>query len=245
MKSPVPPQGVCGFSFYIILAAMTERVSIYIDGGNFYHLVLKKLAVAVVDFDFDRFADFIANGRQIVSMGKRYYIGTVRQKEGDSRAEDAVAQQNKIFSSLKLSQWEIKTSKLRERQERLVIDNRVENCTELKKKGIKEIKYTRNREKGIDVKIVTDLFIAAMDNRYDTAIVVSSDTDLVPAIDVIRHRFKKRVEYIGFSILDPENPKNNTTPTLSLITRTDIQRTLIESELRNFVKAVLPFPPQQ
>lgn len=56
----------------------------------------------------------------------------------------------------------------------------------------------RPREKGTDVKIAADLIIGAVDNLYDTAILVSSDTDLIPAIQYIRYKNKK-LEYVGFS----------------------------------------------
>jgi len=54
------------------------------------------------------------------------------------------------------------------------------------------------KEKGTDVKIAADLIIGAVDNIYDTAILVSSDTDLIPAIRYIKYK-KKKLEYIGFS----------------------------------------------
>lgn len=216
-----------------------ERVSIYIDGGNFYHLVLKKLGLKGGDFDFDSFATFLANGRVISEMCKRYYVGTVREKEGDAKSKEAMSLQTALFSRLISTKWEVKTSKLRERHEKLIIDKRVDGYEKMWKVGIREINFTRQREKGIDVKIVTDLFIGAMDNKYDTAIIVSSDTDLIPAIDSIRHRLKKKVEYIGFSIPDKKDPKNNTTPILSMIPRTDLQRTLIESDLRPFIRQKL------
>lgn len=55
------------------------------------------------------------------------------------------------------------------------------------------------REKGVDVKLAVDLVVGAVDDRYDTAIVVSSDTDLIPAIKYIASEIhNKRVEYIGF-----------------------------------------------
>ena len=218
---------------------MNERVSIHIDGGNFYHLVLKKLKITENDFDFNAFALFLANERVICEMGKRYYIGTIREREGDLRSKEAMSQQTKLFTTLKLAHWEIKTSKLRERQEKLVIDNRVKDFDKIRKLGIHEIIYKKNREKGIDVKIVTDLFMGAIDDKYDTAIIVSSDTDLVPAIDSLRHRLKKKVEYVGFSIIDTTNDKNNTSPIFSMISKTDIQRTLVESDLKNFIKPKL------
>jgi len=212
-----------------------EKVSIYIDGGNFYHLVLKKLGIREADFDFESFALFLANGRQLGERCKRYYIGTVREKEGDEKSREAMSLQNSLFTRLISTKWEVKTSKLRERREKLVIDRRVEGHEKMWKEGIRELNFIRQREKGIDVKIVTDLFIGAIDNKYDTAIIVSSDTDLVPAIDSLRHRLKKKVEYIGFSIPDKIDSENSTKPLLSMIPRTDLQRTLIESDLKPFI----------
>lgn len=104
----------------------------------------------------------------------------------------------------------------------------------LLKLGIRTITIERLREKGIDVKLATDLIAGALDDKYDTAIVVSSDSDLIPAIDWIRFRLKKKVEYVGFSILDKKESTNNTVPLHSMISRTDIQRTLVESDMRRF-----------
>ena len=41
----------------------------------------------------------------------------------------------------------------------------------------------RGEEKGIDVLIALDIAMGARDDHYDVAVVASSDTDLVPAID--------------------------------------------------------------
>ena len=139
------------------------------------------------------------------------------------------------FARLKSVKWEIKTSKLRTRVEEIVIDQRVQDYKKIQGLGIKSIKIERLREKGIDVKLATDLIVGAMDNKYDTAIVVSSDGDLIPAIDWIRHRFKKKIEYIGFSIPDPKDPENSTRPLLSMISKTDIQRTFASEDIKPFL----------
>lgn len=216
-----------------------ERINIFIDGGNFYHLVLKKLNTTELSFDFDKFANFIANGREIVAMGKRFYIGTVMEKEGDVRSKEAMSKQTTLFTKLKSNNWEIKTSKLRKRVEEIVIDDRVVDYKKLLEKGIRKIQHEKLREKGIDVKLATDLIVGAIDNKYDTAVIVSSDTDLVPAIDWIRNRIKKKIEYIGFSIPDENDTLKSTNPSLSLIAKTDIQRTLIVSDIKPFIQATL------
>lgn len=210
------------------------RVQIFIDGGNLHHLALKSLGIQALEFDFDAFAVFLADGRTISEMGKRYYIGTVREKEGDERSKRMMARQTQLFNLLKKTAWQIKTSKLRERTERIVIDGRVTDYQKIKNKGVTEITLQTFREKGIDVKIATDLVAGALDDKYDAAILVSSDTDLVPMVDWIRFRFKKKIEYVGFSIPDVSGNGNDVRPTQALISRTDVQRVLIESDIRKF-----------
>lgn len=216
-----------------------NRVSIYIDGSNFYHLVLKKINLDETQFDFDKFAIFLANGRTIINMGKRFYIGTVSEKEGDVRSKKAMSKQTSLFTLLKNNKWEIKTSKLKKRIEKIIIDNRVVDYKNILKLGIKEITTERLREKGIDVKLATDLIVGAVDDKYDVAIIVSSDSDLIPAIDWVRRRMNKMIEYIGFSIPDEVNPKNSTNPLISLIAKTDVKRILVKSDLQQFIVQTL------
>ena len=210
-------------------------VQLYIDGGNFYHLALKPLNIQNNQFNFDAFAEFLADGRDLAQLGKRYYIGTVREKTGDERSKYAMSQQMRLFNKLKQTQWQIKTSKLRERTEKIIVDSRILDFEKIREAGINEISYTTFREKGIDVKIATDMVVAALDDKCETIIVVSSDTDLVPMLDIIRFRFKKRIEYIGFSIPDSTGKGNYTKPTKSLIDRSDVQRVLIESDIKKFI----------
>lgn len=226
----------CAPSKTLYLLSMNERVCIFIDGANFYHLALKKLGFHELDFDFDAFALFLANGRIVSDMCKRIYIGTVREKAGDPPSVQAMAQQTSLFTVLRNAGWEIKTSKLKTRIEEIAIDSRVLEYQKIKKLGIQKITIERLREKGIDVKLATDLVVGAVDDKYDTAIVVSSDSDLIPAIDWVRLRRQKKIEYVGFSLLDPKNKNDSTAPLLSMISRTDVQRTLVESDLNKFIK---------
>lgn len=212
-----------------------DRVSIIIDGGNFYHLALKSLGVSEIDFNFEAFVNFLAGDRIIVPMGKRYYTGTVREKEGDLHSKQMMSQQTKLFTVLKNAGWENKTSKLKTRTEEIQVDKKILEYQTLLKHGITVITLERQREKGIDVKIATDLIVGAIDNQYDTAIIISSDTDLMPAIDWVRFRCKKKVEYVGFSFPHPSDSKKNIRPLSSMISKTDIQRTLVENDLRSFI----------
>ena len=215
-----------------------ERVSIFIDASNFYHLVLKRLKIREVDFNFEEFVKFLANNREIIKLGKKFYVGTVREKDFRHETRKAMSNQNLLFSKLiNAGDWSIQTSKLRRRIEKIKIDDRVLDYKNILNSGIKEIKYERSREKGIDVKIAVDLIAGAVNNLYDTAILISSDTDLVPAIEFIRSKYKKKVEYIGFSISESDELES-TKPTKRMIYSTDIQRVLVESDIKNFISSI-------
>lgn len=209
-----------------------EKICIIIDSSNFYNLVLKKLDIQDVDFNFESFANFLANGREIIKEGKRFYVATVRE---NVEGKNAMTNQTMLFSGLiKSGNWRILTSKLKTRTETIKIDKRVLNYENILKSGTKELTYTRSREKGIDVKIAVDLIIGALDNKYETAILVSSDTDLIPALDLVRFRFKKKVEYIGFSLPRTEIYEE-TKPVPRMIGKTDIQRVLVKSDIEPFI----------
>ena len=53
-------------------------------------------------------------------------------------------------------------------------------------------------EKGVDVHIAVDMLVAAYENLCDRILIVSSDTDLEPAIEKVKIK-GKIIEYVGFS----------------------------------------------
>jgi uncharacterized LabA/DUF88 family protein len=52
-------------------------------------------------------------------------------------------------------------------------------------------------EKGVDVKIASDILIGAYENLYDKVVLLSFDTDLLPAVKKAV-LLKKTVQYVGF-----------------------------------------------
>jgi uncharacterized LabA/DUF88 family protein len=51
-------------------------------------------------------------------------------------------------------------------------------------------------EKGSDVNLATYLLLDAFDDSFDTAVIVSDDSDLLEPMRVVKNRFKKRVAVI-------------------------------------------------
>lgn len=53
-------------------------------------------------------------------------------------------------------------------------------------------------EKGVDTRIVTDLFTGAIDKTYDVGLLLSNDSDFCPAIQTIQDRLDRQVIHVGF-----------------------------------------------
>ncbi len=149
---------------------LTERVLIVLDGSNFYHR-LKELGLGgLLQFGYLKFSQYLAGARAIV--GRRYFIGAIREEPRNPKSRALMADQQKLLGRLLKLGWEVQFGHM--------------------------LKTESYHEKGVDVQMAVDLLAGAYEDLYDTAILVSSDTDLIPALKKIRQQ-KKRVEYVGFS----------------------------------------------
>lgn len=150
-----------------------ERVAIYIDGNNlFNYLKDKEIGIPKgAKFDFSKFVDYLVKKRKCIS--KRYCVGIARNINNSKKSKRIVQGQQKFLAKIQNEGFIIKRG-------RVMYD-----------KG-------NIREKGTDVKIAVDMVVGAADNIYDTAILISSDTDLIPALKYIKYK-ERGLEYIGFS----------------------------------------------
>lgn len=176
-----------------------ERVMVFLDGSNFYHR-LKDTELnfkQLLYFDYKKFAKWLAHGRIIINCV--YYVGLVRKKAGDRKSEELVRNQQKLFSHLRKQNWEIKTGYM--------------------------MKHDKDyKEKGVDVKLAIDILDMAYQDKYDTAIIVSSDTDLIPAIMRVKE-LNKKIEYIGFSHR----------PSFAMQRYANLSRLLVKHELEQYL----------
>ena len=149
---------------------MSEKCLILIDGSNFFFKLKDLQLHNLLELDFEAFVKFLAGSKKII--GAKYYVGKVKQ-DGSAKADKMLANQQKLFENLKHHHVEYVLGYL------------------LKNNGI-------YHEKGVDVHIAVDILVATYENICDRIIVVSSDTDLEPAIKKAREK-GKIVEYVGFS----------------------------------------------
>lgn len=143
---------------------------VLIDGGNFYHKMKDLKLQNLLKFDFSGFAKMLAGDQTIVKA--TYYVGKVRT-DGTKKAQRLFNNQRKLLAHLKKHRFNYSLGYL------------------MKRDG-------EYQEKGVDVAIAVDMLVAAYENVCERIILVSSDTDLLPAVDKARQK-RKVVQHIGFS----------------------------------------------
>ena len=146
-----------------------NRAILLIDGSNFY-FKLKDLKISdQLQFNFSGFAKHLSQDFKIVDQC--YYIGRIRT--GSSKKSKTMhANQQKLLAHLHDHGFRYSLGYL------LKSDSRY-------------------HEKGVDVQMAVDILKGAYKDMYDHALLISSDTDLIPAI-VEAQEEGKTIEYMGF-----------------------------------------------
>lgn len=147
-----------------------ERCIVLIDGSNFYFKLKNLQLHNLLSLDFSGFLSSLVDGSKLV--GGTYYVGAVRT-DGTKKTQTLFNNQRKLLAHLKKHKVSYSLGYL------------------LKSDGI-------FHEKGVDVKLAVDVLVAAYEDVCDRIYLVSSDTDLLPAIKKAQEKGKK-VEYVGFS----------------------------------------------
>lgn len=149
-----------------------KRCIVLIDGSNFYFKLKDLKLHNLLQFDFLNFAKMLSGKDEIINAS--YYIGAVRT-DGRKKTQKMHDNQQKLFAHLKKNGFNY------------VLGYLLKTGDDW-------------HEKGVDVNIAVDILVAAYEDICDRIILVSSDTDLLPAIKKAREK-GKIVEYIGFSHL--------------------------------------------
>jgi len=173
-----------------------KRCFILVDGSNFYFKLKDLKLQYLLNFDFSGFAKSLSGKHTIIRC--IYYVGAVKT-DGTKRTQEIFNNQRKLLAHLKKNNFNYSLGYL------------------LKSKG-------RFHEKGVDVNIAVDMLVASYENLCDRIILISSDTDLLPAVKKAREK-GKIVEYIGFSHQ----------PSLAMIANCSKSRLLKKEDLKPFI----------
>lgn len=174
-----------------------KRAIIVFDGSNFYHKLKSLQLKKTSTFDYDSFCYFITKPFKIID--KYYCVGKIQAKQHDAKAREMMAHQQALVTKLKKSGFQIKYGYL-----------------------LKSDDYFH--EKGTDVEIAVNIMRGAYKNEYDVAYLISSDSDLIPAITEAQ-RMGKKVVYVGF-MHKPSFALLKTCSESKLLTKEELQQFL-------------------
>ncbi len=188
-----------------------EKAVLFVDGENLRHYVdwvLRKEKLNgtdISDLDFEGLFSKILP--KIELFRKVYYSAKLHEyKETADRSRALIAKQRFLKVVLEKQGFEF------------VISGHV--------RGQKVDGKVVFREKGVDVRIATDLLISAYEGKAKTVVLCSSDSDLQPAIKAAREKGLEII-YLGFEI----------NPNKGLIYTTNRAVLIRNSEIVDFCKS--------
>lgn len=190
-------QDICRAFICYTSLVKKEKCIILIDGSNFYFKLKDLQLHNLLDFDFGNFVQMVSRSYEVVSAC--YYVGRIKQ-DSTPRTQKLFDGQQKLLATLKKHNVSYSFGYL------------------LKSNGV-------FHEKGVDVQLAVDMLVAAYENLADRIILVSSDTDLAPAIKKAREKGKV-VEYVGFSHK----------PSVAMVSFCSESRLLTKEELQALIK---------
>lgn len=148
-----------------------KKILIIFDGSNFYHSA-KRLSpkTHLTKFNYRKFCEKLVGQKNLLKI--EYCVGEIRLNPRDKKSQQLFSGQQSLFENLRKQNIAIKLGFM------------------LNVKG----EWT---EKGVDVRIAIDILKGAFKHEYDFCYIISSDSDLVPAV-IEAKSVGKKIIYIGF-----------------------------------------------
>jgi uncharacterized LabA/DUF88 family protein len=153
-----------------------ERVAVFIDGGNLYSGVKEGLHLQK-SVKVEMLAKKLAADRLLVRI---YYYTTSSPRPDSAKGK---AHQKFLDKLGWIDHLQVRLGRLVPRE----IQFDCQNCGERQT-------FRSHLQKGVDTRIVVDMVTMAVGDSYDTAVLVSGDSDLAEAVNFIREHTNKQVE---------------------------------------------------
>jgi len=148
---------------------MNERLMIFIDGSNLFHGI-RYLNIKV---DYSKLVEFLREGRYLV---RAYFYTAVPQEKDVKKGTpewDSLQRQKRFLDELSFMGIKVKTANLR------------------------KLPSGEYLEKEVDIMLATDMLSLAFRDAYDTAVLVSGDSDFIHTVEAVQS-LGKRVENATF-----------------------------------------------
>lgn len=170
--------------FFVYHATMTRRSIVYIDGFNLYYGAVKDGPHKWLDL-----AGFFKMLRRDDDLQRvHYFTAMVGGDPGLRQGEYVRALMTTDLINVVLGKFKTKE-----------VDCRVDTCCHAGRR-----KFRVSCEKRTDVQIALQMLEDAYEDRCDTFILVSGDSDLVPAVRRVLDKFRKKKVLVYVPCRDPE-----------------------------------------
>jgi uncharacterized LabA/DUF88 family protein len=164
---------------------LKEKVIVYIDGFNLYFGIKEKGWNDTLWLNVKGFANSLIKENQVL-LETKYFTSRVRNNPPKEKRQGTYLEALETLSGVSIyyGHYQSKTEQCRK-------------CGHT---------YPYSSEKMTDVNIATELLCDAYQNKYDVAVIVSGDSDLVPPINAVIKNFPEKKVIIAFP---PERFNNN------------------------------------
>jgi uncharacterized LabA/DUF88 family protein len=149
---------------------------VFIDGANLYRSVKDELRI-LKQVNVEKFTHKLVGTR---TLERVYYYTTASPS---SEVADRAAHQRFLDRLGWINSLQVRLGRIVPRKYEFV-------CSKCGEKN----EHRTHAQKGVDTRIAVDMVTMAVDNAYDTAILVSGDSDLSEAVNYIREHTHKKVE---------------------------------------------------
>ena len=150
--------------FFINRGKKMTRYCFYIDGFNVYHALNKKKYRKYKWLNYRSLAESVIGTKDAITG--IFYFSTYAEWRIDSKARH-----KQYILALRRFGVKMISGRFMKKETRCHLCNKV---------------FKTHEEKRTDVNIALKLVTNAIDDIYDTAVIISADSDLIPAIDTVR-----------------------------------------------------------
>ena len=167
-----------------------KRAIVFVDANNWYHNVKKLFRPS--DISIVKIANLICNNLRLDLHGIKWYASIPDIEDGERIYYDHM----RFLSELKKEGVKVITRKLQRLSNKEILKKKKEtidsldlcnNCKPLIEASFLDLADINRKEKGIDVWIAIDMIKESIvDNKCDICILISGDTDFVPAVKLIK-----------------------------------------------------------
>ena len=155
----------------------TERTITYIDGYNFYHGICDARLHSSRWLDLTAMSQSLLKPQQRLEL-VRYFTTMVRNNPPKAKRQSTFIEALRARGGIEIDFGHFLSKSMK-----------CPNCGN---------EWTKHEEKKTDVNIAVRILDDAFDDRFDVAMVVSGDSDLVPAIESIHTRFPNKRIIVAF-----------------------------------------------